>query len=192
MEKIVDLRSDTVTKPTFDMRKAMMETEVGNDVFGEDPPVNALHEKVVKLLNKEATLFVCSGSMANQLVIRAHTHHADEVIIESDAHTFNYEGGGGAALAEIQFRPLMGDRGVLDPSQIENAIWPNDHHYAPTRLVCLENTHNRPGERVYPIGKIRDWENTGNLQLGKPIRSGNAPGWGEAYECQCGTGDSSE
>jgi threonine aldolase len=159
MEKIVGLRSDTVTKATFDMRKAMMEAEVGDDIFGEDPTVNALHEKVVKLLNKEATLFVCSGTMANHLAIRAHTHHGDEVIIESDAHTFNYEGGGGAALSGIQFRPLMGDRGVLDPSQIEDAIRPNDHHCAPTRLVCLENTHNRPGGRVYPIGKIRETYN---------------------------------
>ncbi len=155
MEKIVDLRSDTVTRPTPGMRKAMMEAEVGDDVFGDDPTVNALQEKVAKLLNKEAALFVCSGTMANQLAIRAHTHHGDEVIVESDAHTFNHEGGGGAALSGIQFHPLRGDRGVLDPSQIEDAIRPNDHHYAPTRLVCLENTHNRAGGRIYPIEKIR-------------------------------------
>ncbi|MFQ5842750.1 MAG: low-specificity L-threonine aldolase [Thermodesulfobacteriota bacterium] len=159
MEKTVDLRSDTVTRPTHGMRKAMMDAEVGDDVFGEDPTVNALQEKVAELLNKEAALFVCSGTMANQLAIRTHTHHGDEVIVESDAHTFNYEGGGGAALSGIQFHPLRGDGGVLDLSQIEDAIRPNDHHYAPTRLVCLENTHNRAGGRVYPIGKIRETHN---------------------------------
>jgi threonine aldolase len=156
MERIIDLRSDTVTKPTPGMRKAMMDAEVGDDVFGEDPTVNALQEKVAKLVKKKAALFVCSGTMANQLAIRAHTHHGDEVIIESDAHTFNYEGGGGAALSGVQFHPLRGDRGFLDPSQIEDAIRPHDHHFAPTRLVCLENTHNRAGGRVYPIDKIRD------------------------------------
>jgi len=155
MERIIDLRSDTVTKPTPGMRKAMMDAEVGDDVFGEDPTVNALQEKVATLLKKKAALFVCSGTMANQLAIRAHTHHGDEVIIESEAHTFNYEGGGGAALSGVQFHPLRGDRGVLDPSQIEDAIRPHDHHCAPTRLVCLENTHNRAGGRVYPIEKIR-------------------------------------
>jgi threonine aldolase len=156
MESIIDLRSDTVTKPTPGMRKAMMDAEVGDDVFGEDPTVNTLQEKVAKLLNKEAVIFVCSGTMANQLAIRAQTHHGDEVIIDSEAHTFNYEGGGGAALSGVQLHPLRGDRGVLDPSQIEDAIRPHDHHFAPTRLVCLENTHNRAGGRVYPIGKIRE------------------------------------
>jgi threonine aldolase len=156
MKKAIDLRSDTVTKPTSDMRKAMMDAEVGDDVFGEDPTVNALQAKVAKLLKKEAALFVCSGTMANQLAIRAHTDHGDEVIIESEAHSFNYESGGGAALSGVQLHPLRGDRGVLDPSQIEEAIRPHDHHFAPTRLVCLENTHNRAGGRIYPIGKIRE------------------------------------
>jgi threonine aldolase len=156
MKKVIDLRSDTVTKPTSDMRKAMMDAEVGDDVFGEDPMANALQAKVAKLLKKEAALFVCSGTMANQLAIRAHTDHGDEVIIESEAHSFNYESGGGAALSGVQLHPLRGDRGVLDPSQIEEAIRPHDHHFAPTRLVCLENTHNRAGGRIYPIGKIRE------------------------------------
>jgi threonine aldolase len=156
MERIIDLRSDTVTKPTPGMRKAMMDAEVGDDVFGEDPTVNTLQEKVSNLLKKKAALFVCSGTMANQLAIRAHTQHGDEAIIESEAHTFNYEGGGGSALSGVQFHPLRGDRGVLDPSQIEDAIRPHDHHFAPTRLVCLENTHNRAGGRVYPIEKIKE------------------------------------
>lgn len=156
MKKVIDLRSDTVTKPTSDMRKAMMNAEVGDDVFGEDPTVNALQAKVAKLLKKEAALFVCSGTMGNQLAIRAHTDHGDEVIIESEAHSFNYESGGGAALSGVQLHPLRGDRGVLDPSQIEESIRPHDHHFAPTRLVCLENTHNRAGGRIYPIEKIRE------------------------------------
>jgi threonine aldolase len=156
MERIIDLRSDTVTKPTPGMRKAMMDAEVGDDVFGEDPTVNTLQEKVSNLLKKKAALFVCSGTMANQLAIRVHTQHGDEVIIESEAHTFNYEGGGASALSGVQFHPLRGDRGVLDPSQIEDAIRPHDHHFAPTRLVCLENTHNRAGGRVYPIEKIKE------------------------------------
>jgi len=156
MERIIDLRSDTVTKPTPGMRKAMMDAEVGDDVFDEDPTVNALQEKVATLLGKQAALFVPSGTMANQLAIRAHTHHGDEVIIESEAHTFNYEGGGGAALSGVQFHPLRGDRGILDPSRIEEVIRPPDHHFAPTRLVCLENTHNRAGGTVYPIEKIRE------------------------------------
>ncbi len=155
MERIIDLRSDTVTKPTPGMRKAMMDAEVGDDVFGEDPTTNALQEKVAKLLKKKAALFVCSGTMANQLAIRAHTHHGDEIIIESEAHTFNYEGGGAAALSGVQCHPLRGDRGILDPSQIEDAIRPHEHQFAPTRLICLENTHNRSGGRVYPIEKIK-------------------------------------
>ena len=156
MKKVIDLRSDTLTKPTPGMRKAMMEAEVGDDVFGEDPTVNALQKKVAKLLKKEEALFVCSGTMANQLAIRAHTQHGDEVIIESEAHTFNYEGGGGSALSGVQFHPLRGEGGVLDPLQIEEAIRPPDHHFAPTRLVCLENTHNRAGGRVYPIARIKE------------------------------------
>ncbi|UCD70602.1 MAG: low-specificity L-threonine aldolase [Syntrophobacterales bacterium] len=155
MERIIDLRSDTVTKPTDGMREAMKDAEVGDDVFGEDPTVNALQEKVARLLNKEAAIFVCSGTMANQVAIRAHTQHGDEVIIESESHTFNYEGGGGAALSGVQYHPIKGDRGVLDPAQIEDAIRPHDHHFAPTRLICLENTHNRAGGRIYPIEKIR-------------------------------------
>jgi len=156
MKKFIDLRSDTVTKPTSAMRKAMAEAEVGDDVFGEDPTVNALQEKVARLLGKEAALFVPSGTMANQLSIKSHTQPGDEVIVEASSHPYNFEGGAGAALSGIQFRCLQGLRGTLEPSQIEEAIRRADHHFPVTRLVCLENTHNRGGGSIFPLEKMAD------------------------------------
>lgn len=134
----------------------MSEAEVGDDVFGEDPTVNALQEKVAKLLGKEKALFVPSGTMANQLSIKSHTQPGDEVIIEATSHLYNFEGGAGAALSGIQFCCLKGVRGILDASQIEEAIRPDDHHYPVTRLICLENTHNRGGGSIYPIEKMAE------------------------------------
>ncbi len=157
MKNLIDLRSDTVTRPTPAMRKAMAEAEVGDDVFGEDPTVNALQEKVAHLLGKEASLFVPSGTMANQLSIKSHTQPGDEVIIELSSHPYNFEGGAGAALSGIQFQCLKGVRGILDASQIEEAIRPDDHHFPVTRLVCLENTHNRGGGSIYPLEKMPRW-----------------------------------
>jgi len=156
MKEFIDLRSDTVTRPTPDMRKAMAEAEVGDDVFGEDPTVNTLQEKVARLLGKEDALFVPSGTMANQLSIKSHTQPGDEVIIESSSHPYNFEGGAGAALSGIQFHCLKGTRGILDGSQIEEAIRPADHHFPVTKLVCLENTHNRGGGTIYPLEKMAD------------------------------------
>jgi len=154
MEHFIDLRSDTVTKPTPAMRKAMAEAEVGDDVFGEDPSVNALQEKVAKLLGKETAIFVPSGTMANQLAIKSLTQPGDEVIIEATSHPYNFEGGAGAALSGVQFYCLKGIRGILDVSQIEEAIRSEDHHFPITRLICLENTHNRGGGSIYPIEKM--------------------------------------
>jgi threonine aldolase len=154
MSHFIDLRSDTVTKPTLPMRKVMAEAEVGDDVFGEDPTVNALQEKVARILGKESTLFVPSGTMANQLAIKAHTQPGNEVIIEATSHPYNFEGGAAAALSGIQFYCLKGVRGILDVSQIEEAIRPQDHHFPVTRLICLENTHNRGGGSIYPIEKM--------------------------------------
>jgi len=156
MKSFIDLRSDTVTKPTPAMRKAMAEAEVGDDVFGEDPTVNALQEKVANLLGKEAALFVPSGTMANQLSIKSHTQPGDEVIIEGSSHPYNFEGGAGAALSGIQFHCLKGPRGILDASQNEESIRPADHHFAVTRLICLENTHNRGGGSIYPLEKMAE------------------------------------
>ena len=156
MKEFIDLRSDTVTKPTPAMRKAMTDAEVGDDVFGEDPTVNALQEKVARMLGKEASIFVPSGTMANQLAIKSHTQPGDEVIIETTSHPYNFEGGASAALSGIQFNCLQGIRGILEPSQIEEAIRPDDHHFPVTRLVCLENTHNRGGGSIYPIERIAE------------------------------------
>jgi len=156
MKDFIDLRSDTVTKPTPAMRKAMAKAEVGDDVFGEDPTVNALQEKVAKILGKEASIFVPSGTMANQLAIKSHTQPGDEVIIEATSHPYNFEGGASAALSGIQFYCLKGVRGILDASQIEEAIRPDDHHFPVTKLICLENTHNRGGGTIYPIQNIAE------------------------------------
>jgi threonine aldolase len=156
MKDFIDLRSDTVTKPTPAMRKAMAEAEVGDDVFGEDPTVNVLQVKVANLLGKEAALFVPSGTMANQLSIKSHTQPGDEVIIETSSHPYNFEGGAGAALSGVQFQCLKGGRGILDAAQIEEAIRPEDHHFAVTRLVCLENTHNRGGGSIYPLERMAE------------------------------------
>ncbi len=156
MKDWIDLRSDTVTKPTAAMRKAIFEAEVGDDVFSEDPTVNALQEKVARLLGKEKAIFVPSGTMGNQLAIKSHTQPGDEVIIEASSHPYNFEGGASAALSGVQFNCLKGIRGVIDASQVEEAIRPEDHHFAVSRLICLENTHNRGGGTIFPIAKIAE------------------------------------
>ena len=138
MTHFIDLRSDTVTKPTPAMRKVMVEAEVGDDVFGEDPTVNALQEKVAEILEKEAAIFVPSGTMANQLAIKSHTQPGDEVIIEASSHPYNFEGGAGAALSGVQFYCIKGNRGILDASQIEEAIRSEDHHFPVCRVVILD------------------------------------------------------
>jgi len=155
MDRFIDLRSDTVTKPTPEMRKAMFEAEVGDDVFGEDPTVNALQEKAARLLGKEAALFVASGTMANQLSIKAHTQPGDEVIIEAGAHAMNFEGGAGAVLSSVQFFGIPGNRGIIDAAQVESAIRVDDVHFPVSRLVVIENTHNRGGGTVFPLSKIQ-------------------------------------
>jgi threonine aldolase len=155
MERFIDLRSDTVTQPTADMRRAMFAAGVGDDVFGEDPTVNALQEKVARLLDKEAALFVASGTMANQLSIKAHTQPGDEVIIEAGAHAMNFEGGAGAVLSGVQFFGVPGSRGIIDAAQVEAAIRVDDVHFPVSRLIVIENTHNRGGGSVFPLGKIQ-------------------------------------
>jgi threonine aldolase len=153
---MIDLRSDTVTKPTPAMRQAMMAAEVGDDVFGEDPTVNALQEKAAQLLGKEAAIFVASGTMANQLSIKAHTQPGDEVIIEAGAHAMNFEGGAGAVLSGVQFFGIPGHRGIIDVAQVEAAIRPDDAHFPVSRLIIIENTHNRGGGTVFPLPKIME------------------------------------
>ena len=154
---MIDLRSDTVTKPSPGMRQAMAEAEVGDDVFGEDPCVNRLQEMAAQLLGKEAALFVPSGTMANQLCIKVHTQPGDEIIMERTNHPFNSESGGIAALSGVQVNLIDGQRGVITAAQVARAIRRGDGvHNPPTRLVCLENTHNRGGGNVYPLETIRE------------------------------------
>jgi len=155
MQKPIDLRSDTITKPTPDMRKAMYEAEVGDDVFKEDPTVNALEEYAAELLGKEAALFVSSGVMGNQLCLNVQTRPGDEVICERDSHIFNYESGSPAALSGISLNPVDGIRGVFTSEQAETAIRPADAYYmAHTKGIAIENTHNRAGGAIHPIGNI--------------------------------------
>jgi threonine aldolase len=153
--KYIDLRSDTVTRPSPGMRQAIFEAEVGDDVFQDDPTVQRLEAMLADMLGKQAALFVPSGTMSNQVAINAHTRPGDEVILERNCHTFNYEVAGPAVLAGVQLHPLDGHHGILTGEQVEAAIRPDDIHIPPTALICLENTHNRAGGVVYPIDEIR-------------------------------------
>lgn len=148
---IVDLRSDTVTRPTRAMREAMAWAEVGDDVFGDDPTVNALEAQAAQLAGKEAALFVASGTMGNQIAIRLHTQPGDEVLMEARAHPYNYEAGSAAAVSGVQTRLLVTEDGLLSPDIVRAAIRPENVHFAPASLLCVEDTTNRGGGGVYPI-----------------------------------------
>ncbi len=154
--KTVDLRSDTLTVPTPAMRDAMQAAQVGDDVFGEDPTINKLQEKIAELTGKEAALFVCSGTQGNQISVNAHTQPGQEVICDRNCHIFNYESGAGAMLAGIQLNGLDGHNGILSVEQITDAIRPEDDHYPQTGLICLENTHNRGGGNIYPLERMKN------------------------------------
>ncbi len=145
---MIDLRSDTVTKPTEAMIQAMANAEVGDDVYGEDPTVNRLESIAAEILGKEAALLVTSGTQGNQVAVLTHCRNGDEVILEAESHLFYYEGGAMAALAGVQTRTIPGNRGALDPVKVEYAIRSKDIHFPRTALVCLENTHNRAGGAV--------------------------------------------
>ena len=152
MEKEVDLRSDTVTRPTPEMREAMAQAEVGDDVMGEDPTVNALQRRSAELLGKEAALFVTSGTMANLLAALAQTRPGDTVILSEQAHPFNYESGNLGMVAGVLTRTIPGQDGVLHPEQVAPYLTKGeDHHYAPTTLLMIENTCNRGGGCIYPF-----------------------------------------
>jgi threonine aldolase len=137
------------------MWAAIQAAEVGDDVFGEDPTVNRLQERVAALLGKEAALYVPSGTMSNQVCVKAHTQPSDEMLCEIGCHIYNNEAGGPAALSGVMCRTIAGDHGILDLSQLVDKIRPVDDHLVRTRLVSLENTHNRGGGRIYPLEKIR-------------------------------------
>lgn len=151
---VIDLRSDTVTRPTPAMRKAMAEAEVGDDVFGEDPTVNLLQEKIASMLGKEAGLFMASGTMSNQVAIKTHTQPGDEIVCDTECHIFNYECGMPAAFSGVQLHPLSGRNGFFSAEDVERAVRPPNVHHAQTRLVWMENTHNRAGGTVCPIERI--------------------------------------
>ncbi len=153
---MIDLRSDTVTRPDADMLRAMSTAEVGDDVYGEDPTTNALQERVAAMFGKEAGLFVPSGSMSNQLAIRAHTQPGDEVIVEGECHIFHYETAGPAVLSGVQLHHVRGSNGVMRVEDVEAAIRPSEYYFARTRLVCLENTHNRAGGTIHPLEVMQD------------------------------------
>lgn len=154
---MIDLRSDTVTKPSDEMRKAMYSAEVGDDVYKEDPTVNKLEAKTAELLGKEAALFVPSGVMANQICLNVLTQPSDEVICESDAHIFQYESGSPAALSGIQLYPVKGTNGILDPKSVEEIIRPKSAYYMPrSKVLEIENTHNRAGGIIYTLEHISE------------------------------------
>src|SRR5438477_1515957 len=139
MTSIIDLRSDTVTRPSAGMRAAMAAAEVGDDVFGDDPTVNRLEERVADLLGKEAAVYVPSGTMSNQIAVKAHTQPGDELLCDLNCHIYNYEAGGPAVLSGVTCRTIEGDYGVLDVSQLEDKVRPANEHLVRTRLVALEN-----------------------------------------------------
>jgi len=161
---IIDLRSDTITKPTPAMREAMAAADVGDDVFGEDPTVRKLETETAALLGKEEALFTASGTMANQLAVRAHTEPGDEILVEANAHLYYYEGGGPAALSGVMCRCLQGERGVFNSGDVESALRPSDPHFPRTRLVCIENTHNRGGGKIWPLERIEEVANLARLR----------------------------
>lgn len=166
---MIDLRSDTVTKPTPEMRRAMAEAEVGDDVYGEDPTVNLLQERAAEIFGKEAALFVPTGSMGNQIAVKLHTKPGDEVVIEERGHIFNYELGAPSVMAGVMIRPVRAanDNGMLVWSEIESALHINQPYYAcPTGLICLENTHNFGGGSVMSAEQTSEiCENAHNLVL---------------------------
>ncbi len=154
--RVIDLRSDTVTKPTPGMREAIARAEVGDDVFGDDPTVNELEAETASKLGKEAALFTPSGTMANQLAVRTHTEPGDEVLVEANAHIYYYEAGGPAALSGVMCRCVEGRRGIFSGADLEAALRPSNVHFPRSRLVCVENTHNRGGGKIWPLEQIRE------------------------------------
>lgn len=155
--KFIDLRSDTVTKPTAAMRRAMAEAEVGDDVYGEDPTVNRLQERAAELFGKEAALFVPTGTMGNQICVKLHTRPGTEIIVEERSHIFNYEMGTAAAFSGVTCRPVRGEDGLLNWDLIAGSIHHSAPYYVtPTSLVTLENSHNMAGGTVLPLSVMND------------------------------------
>ena len=155
MNTFIDLRSDTVTRPSKEMREAIANAEVGDDVFGDDPTVNKLQEMCAQLTGKEAALYVPTGCMANNLAIKAQTNPSDEIIVEHDAHIIKYENAAPSFISGVQVMPVKGTRGVMNVDDVKAAIRPDWYHFPKTAVICLENTHNRAGGTIYPIDEIK-------------------------------------
>jgi len=151
----IDLRSDTVTRPTEEMRRAMYEAEVGDDVYGEDPTVNRLEELAAQMLGKEAALFVTSGTQGNQAAVLAQARSGEEILLEADSHLFMYEAAAHSAFAGVQTRTLAGKRGVMNPDEVRKMVRTDNIHHPRTSLICLENTHNRAGGTIVPVENMR-------------------------------------
>ncbi len=151
---LIDLRSDTVTRPSPEMRAAIAAAEVGDDVLGDDPTVNRLQDRMADFLGQEAALFVPSGSMANQVSIRSVCEPGDEIIIDETTHSYNYEAAGPAALSGVSLRIIRGQRGIFSAADVEAMVRPDGVHFPRSRLVIIENTNNRGGGSIWPLETV--------------------------------------
>lgn len=151
---IYDLRSDTVTKPTKAMRQAMADAEVGDDMSGEDPTVNRLEKHCAEMFGKEAAVFACTATQANQMAVRVHCQPGDELLINETGHVANFEAGGPAVLSGVSCRAIPGERGLLDLPQLRGTVRSDDQHLVQTRLVCVENTANMGGGYAWPLEQL--------------------------------------
>ena len=152
---LIDLYSDTATKPTAGMRRAIAEAEVGDEQKGEDPTVNKLQEMVARLLDKEAALFLPSGTMCNEIAVKVHTSPGEAILADRQAHVFGSEQGGPAFHSGVLVKLLDGDRGIFTPEQVEEAISPGSWHVARTSLLCAEQTHNFGGGSIWPLARLK-------------------------------------
>ncbi|MCK4666644.1 low-specificity L-threonine aldolase [Candidatus Dependentiae bacterium] len=152
---MIDFRSDTVTRPTKEMLEAMLNASVGDDVLGDDPTVNELELLASRITGHPSALFLCSGTMGNQIAIRVHTSPGDEIIVEDDSHIFQYEAGGAAWNSSVQLKTIEGNFGIINIDEISNSIREDDIHLPRTSLICLENTHNNSGGVIIPIDYIK-------------------------------------
>jgi threonine aldolase len=178
--RVVDLRSDTVTRPTAAMREAIARAQVGDDQLGDDPTVRRLEERVAELLGKEKALFFPTGIMANQTAIALHGRPGTEAVVEADAHVFQWEEAGAAAWAGVQLRPAPTPDGILTADHVRAAIRPVGNRYQPqTSLICVENTHNTAGGRVTPLETLREIRDVA-LEHGLPIHMDGARLWNAA------------
>lgn len=167
MTDAINMRSDTVTKPTLGMRQAIANADVGDDMSGEDPTVNRLEQMMADMFGKQAAVFACSGTQSNQMAVWTHCQRGDELLIEQSGHIANFEAGGPAVLSGASCRTIMGTSGMLDVADFAGKIRADNQHLAPTRLVCLENTTNMGGGRAYPLDQVQrvcDWAHEHGLK----------------------------